>query len=63
MNVAHRMIYLDFRDKHPGLYDAFKKDNHHTNFRLNLFAIPLLKIKHNKIYLFSFLPIIKIKWE
>jgi len=61
---ARRAIYLDFRDKHPALYDEFNKNNPNTHFRLRLFGfIPLLKIKNNKVYIFEFLPIIKIKWK
>jgi len=60
---ARRAIYLDFCDKHPGLYDEFKKNNPNTHFRLRLFGIPLLKIKNNKVYLFEFIPLFKIKWR
>jgi hypothetical protein len=60
---ARRAIYLDFRDKHLGLYDEFKKMSVDTVFRLRLFGIPLLKIKHNRIYLFEFIPLFKIKWR
>ena len=61
---ARRAIYLNFRDKHPALYDEFKKNNPNTNFRLRLFGrIPLLKVKANKVYLFEWIPVFKIKWK
>ena len=60
---ARRAIYLDFRDKHPGLYDEFKKMSPNTMFRLRLFGIPLLKTKNNKVYLFEFIPLFKIMWR
>lgn len=56
-------IQMEIRDKHPGLYDEFKKRNPSTSFRLRLFGIPLLKIKNNKIYIFEFLPVFTIKWR
>lgn len=61
--LARRSIYLDFRDKHLGVYEEFKKHNPNTRFRLRLFGIPLLKIKHNTVYLFEFIPLFKIKWK
>lgn len=60
---ARRAIYLNFRDKHPALYDEFKKMSPNTMFRLRLFGLPILKIKNNKIYLFEFIPLGKIKWK
>ena len=60
---ARRAIYLDFRDKHPGLYDEFKKESPNTMFRLRLFGVPLLKIKNNRIYLFEFIPLFKLLWR
>lgn len=61
--ITRRAIYLDFRDKHPGLYNEFIKQSPNTLFRLRLFGIPLLKIKNNKIYLFEFIPIFEIRWK
>lgn len=61
--IMQRAIYLDFRDKHPALYDEFKKMSPYTVFRLRLFGIPLLKIKNNKVYLFEFIPVFKIMWR
>ena len=63
MENARRAIYLDFRDKHPGLYDEFKKKDPNTHFRLRLFGLPILKIKNNKVYLFEVIPILRIKWS
>ena len=60
---ARRAIFLDFRDKHPALYDEFKKVSPNTMFRLRLFGIPLIKIKNNKVYLFECVPVCKIKWK
>ncbi len=60
---ARRAIYLEYRDKHPALYDEFKKMSPNTMFRLRLFGLPILKIKNNKVYLFELIPIIKIKWR
>lgn len=60
---ARRAVYLDYRDMHPGVYDEFKKMSPNTMFRLYFLGIPLLKIKKNKVYLFGFLPICKIKWK
>lgn len=35
-----------------------------TRFRLRLFGIiPILKIKHNTVFLFEFIPLFKIKWK
>jgi len=63
MENARHAIYLEYRDKHPALYEEFKKISPYTRYRLSLFGIPLLKVKNNKVYLFGFLPIIKIKWK
>ena len=60
---ARRAIYLNFRDKHPGLYDEFKKMSPNTMFRLRIFGIPLFKVKRNTVYLFEFIPVFKIKWS
>ncbi len=64
MDNARRMIYLEYRDIHPGLYEEFKKSNYGTRFRLKLFGIiPLLAIKNNKIYLFECIPMFKMLWK
>lgn len=64
MENARRMIYLEYRDKHPALYQEFKKTTPNTLFRLRLFRIiPVVKIKNNTVYLFEFVPLFKIKWK
>ncbi len=64
MNLMHDAICMEIRDQHPMLYSELLKSNQHTRFRLRLFGvIPLLKIKNNVIYLFEFIPVIKIKWR
>lgn len=61
---ARRAVQTNIWDKHPGLYDEYKKCRPGTCFRLRLFGkIPLLKIRKNKVYLFEFIPIFKIKWK
>lgn len=61
--VGRRAIQMYIRDRHPGLYEEFKKNNPNTSFRLRLFGIPLVKIKNNKIYLFEMIPLFTIKWK
>lgn len=62
--IARDAICFNVRDKHPGLYDEFKKRSPYTKFRLRLFGfIPLLKIKHNWVLLFEFIPLFKIRWR
>lgn len=63
MADARRAIELEIWDKHPGLYEDFKKKDFCTKFRLRLFGLPILKIKNNKIYLFEILPIFTIRWR
>ena len=60
---ARRAIYLRFRDKHPGLYEEYKRVTEKTMFRLRLFGIPLLKIKHNTVYVFEIIPMFNIWWR
>ena len=62
--IARRAIYLEFRDKHPALYDEFKKMSPNTTFRLRLFGIiPLFKRKNNWIILFEIIPVCKMFWR
>jgi len=62
--LARQNIRAQLCDKHPFMCQQFDRCFHpYTTFRLRLFGIPLLKIKNNKIYLFEFIPIIKIKWR
>lgn len=51
--------------KYPSLRKQFEQNyNRGTRFRFRLFGIiPLLKIKHNWVYLFEFIPVFKIKWR
>lgn len=63
-DIARKNISCRIRDKHPGLYNEFRKVSPATIFRLRLFGcVPLLKIKNNTGYLFEILPIFKIKWR
>jgi len=65
MKMAHRAIHLDIVNNFPAYWDAWlQSDACATRFRLRLFGcIPLLKIKHNWVLLFEFIPIFKIKWR
>ena len=64
MEDARRTIYLEFRDKHPAIYQEFKKTTSRTLFRLYLFGcLPIIKIKKNWVYLFAVIPVFKIKWK
>ena len=65
MNAAHRAVQLDIINRFPAYYDAWlKSDNCTTRFRLRLFGfIPLIKIKHNWVLLFDFIPVFKLKWR
>lgn len=65
MNAAHKAIQLDIINRFPAYWDEYRKsDAYTTRFRLRLFGcIPLLKIKHNWVLLFEFIPIFKIKWR
>lgn len=65
MNIMHHTIQTDIINRFP----AYRKiwvdsDKYTTRFRLRLFGkIPLLKIKHNWVLLFEFIPVLKIKWK
>lgn len=52
-------------DKHPELWNEYKKHHSHwTTFRLYLFGIiPILKIKKRRVLLFGLLPVLKISWK
>lgn len=57
-------IKMEIANKYPAYREAaIKMGITGTIFRLRFFNIPLLKIKENKVYLFDFLPIFKIKWK
>lgn len=61
--LARRNISGRVCDKHPALYDEYKKVMPDTRFRLRFLGVPLLKIKNNKVYLFEVIPVCKIKWK
>lgn len=64
MHYLHHAIRLDIINRFPAYRDAAVKAGiTGTRFRLRLFGIPLLKIKHNTVYLFEFIPLFKIKWS
>lgn len=63
MDSAHDALVTEVRNKFPEYWRMYKAKSKHTIFRLRLLNIPLLKIKNNKIYLFEFIPIFKIRWE
>lgn len=64
MNMAHKSVQLDIINRFPAYYNAWRNsDLCTTRFRLFIFGIPLLKIKHNRILLFGFIPVGKIKWR
>ncbi len=64
MARMHQNIQLDIINKFPAYYNAWRaSDLCTTRFRLSLFGIPVLKIKHNRILLFGFIPVGKIKWN
>lgn len=64
MNAAHRAVQIDIINHFPAYYDAWQKsDLCTTRFRLSLFGIPILKIKHNRVLLFEFIPVGKLKWK
>jgi len=61
MKSMHRAIQLDIINRFPGYHRAYtESDSCATKFRLRLFGIPLIKIKHNRVYLFEFIPTFKI---
>ena len=64
MNMMHDTVQLDIINRFPAYYDAWlKSDACTTCFRLSLFGIPILKIKHNRVMLFGFIPVGKIRWR
>lgn len=59
-------IALDIRNKFPAYWELFNKqpNANRTLFRIRLFGvIPILKVKNNKILLFEFVPLFKIRWK
>lgn len=66
MYDAWQNISTELRNKYPAYYNILKRSdlNRGTIFRLRLFGIvPLMKIKNNKVYLFEFIPVLKLKWK
>lgn len=65
MSHNHRAVQLDIINRFPAYYAAWRdSDACPTRFRLRLFGkIPLIKIKHNWVQLFEFIPLFKIKWR
>lgn len=65
MDAAHRMVQMNIINHHPAYWKAWlDSDECTTRFRLRLFGfIPLLKIKHNWILLFEFIPVFKLRWK
>ena len=64
MNMMHDTVQLDIINRFPAYYDAWlKSDACTTRFRLSLFGILILKIKHNRVMLFGFIPVGKIRWR
>lgn len=65
MSDVGKMIQWQIADKHPLLHQAYIKYLHKgTIFKMRLFGfIPLLKIKNNKVYLFEFIPVFKMRWK
>ena len=64
MNRAHDAVQLYIINRFPAYYKAWlKSDACTTRFRMSLFGIPILKIKHNRVLLFGFIPVGKFKWK
>lgn len=65
MNIMHHTIQMDIINRFPAYRKAWcDSDAYTTRFRLRLFGkIPLLKIKHNWVLLFDFIPVFKLKWR
>lgn len=65
MSRNHRAVQLDIINRFPAYYAAWHdSDACSTRFRLRLFGkIPLIKIKHNWVQLFEFIPLFKIWWR
>lgn len=64
MDAAHRAVQLDIINYFPAYWNAWCESGAcTTRFRLSLFGIPVLKIKHNRVLLFGFIPVGTIKWR
>ena len=64
MDIMHDTIKLEVCNKYPAFYKMYVEQSPHTKFRLRLFGIiPILKIKHNWVLLFEFIPLFKMRWK
>ncbi len=65
MLAAWRSIHVQLINKYPAFWADYKQRyGVETRFRLRLFGfIPIVKLKHNTLYLFEFIPLFKIKWR
>lgn len=64
MDIMSRAVQLDIINRFPAYWNAWRQsDACTTRFRLRFLGIPLLKIKHNRVLLFDFIPLFKIKWR
>ena len=65
MDRNHDAICLDIQNRYPAYHDFWIRNSGQsgTRFRLRVWRIPVLKVKNNKVYLFEFIPVFKIKWR
>ncbi|MBR4507269.1 MAG: glycosyltransferase family 2 protein [Alphaproteobacteria bacterium] len=65
MDINHNAISLDIQNRYPAYHEYWLRNSGRsgTRFRLRLGFIPLLKVKNNKVYLFEFIPVFKVKWR
>lgn len=66
MMDASTKIRLFAHNHYPAYWECFMHadDSHRTFFKAYLFGcIPLLKLRNNWLYLFNFIPIIKLHWK
>lgn len=65
MAIMHDKVSYEIRNMFPAYHIEYMKHfDNHTHMRVRLFGIiPLFKLKNNKIYLFEFIPIAKLRWK
>jgi glycosyltransferase involved in cell wall biosynthesis len=65
MDYMWNQIRSHIADNHTFLRKKFEHEySRDTLFRMRLFGIiPLLKIKHNWVLLFEFIPVVKLRWK
>lgn len=64
MDAMHRAVQLDIINRFPAYWNAWREsDACTTRFRLRFLGIPIIKVKHNRVLLFDFIPLFKIKWR